>query len=118
MPRIKRLALSIMFVALSVGPLAGQASTTNSCSDEEGEIDLSIMIRDTGKVLDLVLVYGHYIARFPEAETSYVTLPDRTYAIKIPKTRLHEALVLKINGEKGRVTFRGKTYSVECAWER
>ena len=89
------------------------------CSDDGGEMQVSLMTDDKGALLDLVVTYGEdYIARFPEAGGTPVNLPKQAYSFKVGKTRTHEALDLNLNGKKGQMKFRKMDFALDCEWTR
>ena len=54
--------------------------------------------------------------RFPEANSTSVDLTAKRYTFAVKKKSSHDALILDISGDSGRMKFRGKTITLECIW--
>lgn len=85
------------------------------CEDDESVV-AAVTTADDGRLLDLALVVGNEIMRFPEANSTSVDLTAKRYKFAVKKKPSHDALTLDISGENGRMKFRGKTVNLECIW--
>jgi hypothetical protein len=91
-------------------------STVKCEGDGDDSIVLTLVTADDGSMIDLALMVGDEIMRFPEANRTSVALPAERYNISVKKTASHDALNLNISGESGRMRFRGQNIILECIW--
>ena len=103
------------FIAFLFLPVPSYSNV--KCEDNSDEsIVLTLTKADDGGMLDLALVVGDEIMRFPEASSSSVAWSAQRYKFSVKQKADHDALTISISGESGRMRFRGKNIILECIW--
>ncbi len=92
------------------------ASGNVMCEDADGNYTVALTTADDGGVLDLAIVNGDRIARFPDANRTKVSVKNETYKFSAGKKKGQDALALDIAGKAGKMTYGGKTVVLECTW--
>jgi hypothetical protein len=115
--RMKK-SMFLFFCMIFLLPLTSQAAV-GFCSSDDGDITVSIITNDDGRLLDLAIVFDEkaLIVRFPEANETSVKLQSYTYKFAAKKNTGHEALEIDISGKNGKMKYGGANYKLECNWQ-
>ena len=83
---------------------------------DDADIEITIEVAG-GQITELtVKVPKSPLVRYPEANGRMVTPPMYGLIFSAKETPAHEAIQLDLSGKTGRLKFRGRTSTLECAW--